>query len=390
MSDLLLYVVTGLLVINLIVLIIIMNTRPTGSLIKIEAGLEAMEKNIDKLNRTVMEEMLQNREQLAGSIKLFNEMIASQMSEISNLQRSQLDIFSQQLTNLTRTNEYRLDKMRDTIEEKLKHLQEDNSKKLDQMRATVDERLSSTLEQRLGESFKLVSERLEMVHKGLGEMQTLASGVGDLKRVLTNVKTRGTWGEIQLGNILEQILTPEQYSKNVATIKGSRERVEFAIKLPGKDEKGEETIWLPIDSKFPQEDYQRLLDAQEQGNSTKAEEAAKAMELKVKSFARDIRDKYISPPDTTDFGIMFLPTEGLYAEILRRPGLCDYLQRQYRIVIAGPTTLVALLNSLQMGFKTLAIEKRSSEVWNLLGAVKTEFGKFGDILDKTRKKLQEA
>jgi DNA recombination protein RmuC len=390
MSDLLLYVVTGLLVINLIVLIIIMNTRPTGSLIKIEAGLEAMEKNIDKLNRTVMEEMLQNREELAGSIKLFNEMIASQMSEISNLQRSQLDIFSQQLTNLTRTNEYRLDKMRDTIEEKLKHLQEDNSKKLDQMRATVDERLSSTLEQRLGESFKLVSERLEMVHKGLGEMQTLASGVGDLKRVLTNVKTRGTWGEIQLGNILEQILTPEQYSKNVATIKGSRERVEFAIKLPGKDEKGEETIWLPIDSKFPQEDYQRLLDAQEQGNSTKAEEAAKAMELKVKSFARDIRDKYISPPETTDFGIMFLPTEGLYAEILRRPGLCDYLQRQYRIVIAGPTTLVALLNSLQMGFKTLAIEKRSSEVWNLLGAVKTEFGKFGDILDKTRKKLQEA
>jgi DNA recombination protein RmuC len=390
MSDLLLYVVTGLLVINLIVLIIIMNTRPTGSLIKIEAGLEAMEKNIDKLNRTVMEEMLQNREELAGSIKLFNEMIASQMSEISNLQRSQLDIFSQQLTNLTRTNEYRRDKMRDTIEEKLKHLQEDNSKKLDQMRATVDERLSSTLEQRLGESFKLVSERLEMVHKGLGEMQTLASGVGDLKRVLTNVKTRGTWGEIQLGNILEQILTPEQYSKNVATIKGSRERVEFAIKLPGKDEKGEETIWLPIDSKFPQEDYQRLLDAQEQGNSTKAEEAAKAMELKVKSFARDIRDKYISPPETTDFGIMFLPTEGLYAEILRRPGLCDYLQRQYRIVIAGPTTLVALLNSLQMGFKTLAIEKRSSEVWNLLGAVKTEFGKFGDILDKTRKKLQEA
>ena len=390
MSDLLLYVVTGLLVINLIVLIIIMNTRPTCSLIKIEAGLEAMEKNIDKLNRTVMEEMLQNREELAGSIKLFNEMIASQMSEISNLQRSQLDIFSQQLTNLTRTNEYRLDKMRDTIEEKLKHLQEDNSKKLDQMRATVDERLSSTLEQRLGESFKLVSERLEMVHKGLGEMQTLASGVGDLKRVLTNVKTRGTWGEIQLGNILEQILTPEQYSKNVATIKGSRERVEFAIKLPGKDEKGEETIWLPIDSKFPQEDYQRLLDAQEQGNSTKAEEAAKAMELKVKSFARDIRDKYISPPETTDFGIMFLPTEGLYAEILRRPGLCDYLQRQYRIVIAGPTTLVALLNSLQMGFKTLAIEKRSSEVWNLLGAVKTEFGKFGDILDKTRKKLQEA
>jgi len=376
------YIVIGLLVINSVILM--------SRFIKLEARLEAMEKSIDKLDRTIMEEMLQNREEISGSIKIFNEMIASQMSEISNMQRNQLDIFSQQLANLTQTNEYRLDRMRDTIEAKLKHLQEDNSKKLDQMRATVDERLSSTLEQRLGESFRLVSERLEMVHKGLGEMQTLASGVGDLKKVLTNVKSRGTWGEIQLGNILEQILTPEQYSKNVATIKDSSERVEFAVKLPGKDERNGEAVWLPIDSKFPQEDYQRLLDAQEKGNPVKAEEAAKAMELKVKSFARDIRDKYISPPWTTDFGIMFLPTEGLYAEILRRPGLCDCLQREYRIVIAGPTTLIALLNSLQMGFRTLAIEKRSSEVWSLLGAVKTEFGKFGDILDKTRKKLQEA
>ena len=382
MTDMLMYIVIGLLVINSVILM--------SRFIKLEARLEAMEKSIDKLDRTIMEEMLQNREEISGSIKIFNEMIASQMSEISNMQRNQLDIFSQQLANLTQTNEYRLDRMRDTIEEKLKHLQEDNSKKLDQMRATVDERLSSTLEQRLGESFRLVSERLEMVHKGLGEMQTLASGVGDLKKVLTNVKSRGTWGEIQLGNILEQILTPEQYSKNVATIKDSSERVEFAVKLPGKDERNGEAVWLPIDSKFPQEDYQRLLDAQENGNPVKAEEAAKAMELKVKSFARDIRDKYISPPWTTDFGIMFLPTEGLYAEILRRPGLCDCLQREYRIVIAGPTTLIALLNSLQMGFRTLAIEKRSSEVWSLLGAVKTEFGKFGDILDKTRKKLQEA
>jgi len=390
MTDMLMYIVIGLLVINSVILVIIMNARPADKLIKLEARLEAMEKSIDKLDRTIMEEMLQNREEISGSIKIFNEMIASQMSEISNMQRNQLDIFSQQLANLTQTNEYRLDRMRDTIEEKLKHLQEDNSKKLDQMRATVDERLSSTLEQRLGESFRLVSERLEMVHKGLGEMQTLASGVGDLKKVLTNVKARGTWGEIQLGNILEQILTPEQYSKNVATIKGSSERVEFAVKLPGRDERNGEAVWLPIDSKFPQEDYQRLLDAQENGNPIKAEEAAKAMELKVKSFARDIRDKYISPPWTTDFGIMFLPTEGLYAEILRRPGLCDCLQREYRIVIAGPTTLIALLNSLQMGFRTLAIEKRSSEVWSLLGAVKTEFGKFGDILDKTRKKLQEA
>ncbi|HYF81848.1 MAG TPA: DNA recombination protein RmuC [Clostridia bacterium] len=390
MSDVLLMVVTGLLVINLIILIIIMNTGSAGKLIKLETRFEAMDKNIDKLDRTIKDEMLRNREELAGTNKNFNGMISSQMSEISSLQRNQLDIFSKQLTNLTQTNEHKLDKMRETIEERLRHLQEDNSKKLDQMRSTVDEKLSATLEQRLGESFKLVSERLEMVHKGLGEMQTLASGVGDLKRVLTNVKTRGTWGEIQLGNILEQILTNEQYSKNVATKKNSSERVEFAVKLPGRDEKNGEVVWLPIDSKFPQEDYQRLMDAQEQGNPTLAEESAKAMEIKIKSFAKDIRDKYIDPPSTTDFAIMFLPTEGLYAEVLRRPGLCDCLQREYRIIVAGPTNLIALLNSLQMGFRTLAIEKRSSEVWTLLGAVKTEFGRFGDILDKTQKKLQEA
>lgn len=390
MSDTLLYIVIGLLAVNSIILIIILINSPAGKLIKLETRFEAMERNIEKLDRTIMDEMLRNREELSGSIKTFNGMIASQMSEISSLQRSQLDIFSQQLANLTQTNEYRLEKMRETIEEKLKQLQEDNGKKLDQMRSTVDEKLSATLEQRLGESFKLVSERLEMVHKGLGEMQTLASGVGDLKKVLTNVKTRGTWGEIQLGNILEQILTGEQYSKNVATKKNSGERVEFAVKLPGRDGEGGEAVWLPIDSKFPQEDYQRLIDAQEQGDPIKAEESAKAMENRVKSFAKDIRDKYLDPPGTTDFGIMFLPTEGLYAEVIRRPGLCECLQREYRIVVAGPTTLIALLNSLQMGFRTLAIEKRSSEVWNLLGAVKTEFGKFGDILDKTHKKLQEA
>ncbi|HOE58023.1 MAG TPA: DNA recombination protein RmuC [Bacillota bacterium] len=390
MLDILLYVITGLLATNLIILIIIMKNSPADRIIKLETCFETMEKDVDKLNRTIMDEMLRNREELAGSIKVFNGMITSQMSEISGLQRSQLDIFSQQLANLTQANEYRLEKMRETIEEKLKYLQEDNNKKLDQMRATVDEKLNATLEQRLGESFRLVSERLEMVHKGLGEMQALATGVGDLKKVLTNVKTRGTWGEIQLGNILEQILTPEQYSKNVATRKNSSDRVEYAIKLPGRDGKEVEAVWLPIDSKFPQEDYQRLIDAQEQGNPAKAEEASKALEVSIKNSARDIRNKYINPPGTTDFGIMFLPTEGLYAEVLRRPGLCDCLQQQYRIVAVGPTNLVALLNSLQMGFRTIAIEKRSSEVWNLLGAVKTEFGKFGDILDKTQKKLQEA
>ncbi len=390
MSDILLMAITGLLVINLVILIIIMNAGSAGRLIKLEARLEVLDRNMERLDMTLKDEMLRNREELAGSNKTFNGMISSQISEISNLQRNQLDIFSKQLANLTQINENKMDRMRETIEERLRHLQEDNSKKLDQMRSTVDEKLSSTLEQRLGESFKLVSERLEMVHKGLGEMQTLASGVGDLKRVLTNVKTRGTWGEIQLGNILEQILTNEQYSKNVATKKNSNERVEFAVKLPGRDEKNDEVVWLPIDAKFPQEDYQRLMDAQEQGNPALAEEAAKALELRVRSFAKDIRDKYIDPPGTTDFAVMFLPTEGLYAEVLRRPGLCDCLQRDYRIVTAGPTTLIALLNSLQMGFRTLAIEKRSSEVWTLLGAVKTEFGRFGDILDKTRKKLQEA
>ncbi|MGE5677697.1 MAG: DNA recombination protein RmuC [Pseudomonadota bacterium] len=389
MSDILLPVAAALLVINLIVAIF-MNASLSGRLIKLEARLEGLERNMDRTDRTIKEEMLQDREEITDSMKTFNGMIAAQMSEISSMQRNQLDIFSQQLANLTQSNEYKLDKMRETVEDKLKQLQEDNSRKLEKMRETVDEKLHSTLEQRLGESFKQVSERLELVHKGLGEMQSLASGVGDLKRVLTNVKTRGTWGEVQLGNILEQVMTPEQYSRNVATRKNSAERVEFAVKLPGRDMKDGEVVWLPIDAKFPQEDYQRLMDAQEKGNPAMAEEAAKALEAKVKSFAKDIRDKYIDPPGTTDFGIMFLPTEGLYAEILRRPGLCDCLQRDYRIVAAGPTTLIALLNSLQMGFRTLAIEKRSSEVWVLLGAVKTEFGKFGDILDKTQKKLQEA
>jgi DNA recombination protein RmuC len=254
----------------------------------------------------------------------------------------------------------------------------------------VDDKLQSTLERRLADSFKQVSERLEQVYKGLGEMRSLATGVGDLKKVLTNVKTRGTWGEIRLSHILEQILAPDQYAVNVATKKSSNERVEFAIRLPGPDSHPDKIVWLPIDSKFPQEDYQRLLDAQEAADKTLAEKSVKNLEMRVKTEARAIREKYIDPPHTTDFGIMFLPVEGLYAEVLRRPGLCDSLQREYRIVVTGPTTLAALLNSLQMGFRTLAIEKRSSEVWELLGAVKTQFGKFGEVLAKTKKKLQEA
>jgi DNA recombination protein RmuC len=268
-------------------------------------------------------------------------------------------------------------------------LQDDNSKSLEQMRQTVDEKLQGTLEKRLGESFKLVSERLELVHKGLGEMQTLASGVGDLKRVLTNVKTRGTWGEIQLAALLEQILTPEQYDKNVAT-KLANERVEFTINLPGRSDDSSDCVWLPIDSKFPIEDYQRLVEAQEASDVEGAAAAGKQLEARVKSCARMICDKYLNPPKTTDFAIMFLPTEGLYAETVRRTGLVEILQRECRVVIAGPTTLAALLNSLQMGFRTLAIQQRSSEVWNLLAAVKEEFTKYGDVLSKVQKKLNEA
>ena len=258
------------------------------------------------------------------------------------------------------------------------------------MRATVDEKLHDTLEKRLGESFKLVSERLELVQRGLGEMQSLANGVGDLKKVLTNVKTRGTFGEIQLASLLEQILAPGQYDSNVETRKGSGQRVEFALKLPGRDGTSDGMVWLPLDAKFPQEDYLRLIEAEETADIFAAAEAKKLLDRAVREMAKNIRDKYLDPPHTTDFGVMFLPTEGLYAEVLRLPGLFDALQRDFKVMVAGPTTLAALLNSLQMGFRTLAIEKRSAEVWNLLGAVRTEFSKFGIILEKTRKKLVEA
>jgi len=335
-------------------------------------------------------ETRRNREELQTTLKSFNDSVLKQMTDIATLQKHQLDAFQNNLKQLSESNNQNLEKMRETIEKNLKALQEDNNKKIEQMRATVDEKLQSTLEKRLGESFKLVSDRLEQVHKGLGEMQNLASGVGDLKKVLTNVKTRGTWGEIQLESLLEQLLTPDQYEKNVKIKPKSTEFVEFAIKLPGKDPDDDTPVWLPIDAKFPQEMYQHVLTAQDAGDAEAVETATKQLEISIKKEARTIRDKYISPPMSTDFGILFLPTEGLYAEVLRRPGLHESLQRDYRVMIAGPTTLSALLNSLQMGFRTLAIEKRSSEVWKVLGGVKQEFVKFGDILDKTKKKLQEA
>jgi DNA recombination protein RmuC len=275
------------------------------------------------------------------------------------------------------------------VQEQLKALQEGNERKLEQMRATVDEKLHATLEQRLGESFKQVAERLEQVHQGLGEMQGLARDVGSLNRVLTNVKTRGIFGEVQLAGLLEQVFTPQQYAANVETVPGSGARVEFAIRLPGRGDDGT-TLWLPIDAKFPREDYERLLDAQDRADPQAAEAAARAIEVRLKAEARTIREKYVAAPHTTDFAILFVPTEGLYAEALRRPGLVETLQREHRVSLTGPTTLLATLSSLQMGFRTLALEKRSAEVWQVLGAVKTEFGKFGDVLAKTKKKLSEA
>jgi DNA recombination protein RmuC len=290
------------------------------------------------------------------------------------------------LAQLTQSNERRLEAIRQTIEQKLEALRADNTQKLEQMRATVDEKLQSTLEKRLGDSFKLVSDRLEQVHKGLGEMQSLATGVGDLKKVLTNIKTRGTWGEVQLENLLGQMLTSAQYERNVATRPGRGERVEFAIRLPGRGEGGE-PFWLPIDAKFPLEDFQRLQDAQDRADIAAVESFGKALEDRIRKQARDIHDKYVEPPYTTDFALLYLPVESLYAEVLRRPGLADIVQRESQVTLAGPTTLAAILNSLQMGFRTLAIEQRSGEVWKLLGAVKTDFGRFGDLLAKTKKQL---
>jgi len=351
--------------------------------------LQSVRQDISALRAESSLQAKQIREELAFNLKAYQDSLLNRMSEIASMQKNQLETFSDQLNRLTLSNEQKLDGMRLTLEDRMKLLQDDNNHKLEQMRLTVDEKLHATLETRLGESFKLVSDRLELVHKGLGEMQTLASGVGDLKKVLSNVKTRGIWGEIQLGNILEQVLSVEQYALNVATRPGSNERVEFAIRLPGL-EQGGGPVWLPIDAKFPQEDYLRLLEATEQGLVAQAEEAGRQLEKRIKAEAQIIRDKYLDPPHTTDFGIMFLPTESLYAEVVRRPGLLSSMQNDFRVIVSGPNTMLALLNSLAVGFRTLAIEKRSSEVWKLLGLVKTEFSRFGDVLEKTKKKLNEA
>ena len=337
------------------------------------------------------------REELGKMLNNFSQAISTQMASLAGMQNQQIENFALRVEQVRTTLQDSLARVqdlqrlsaketRDTLEQRLERLQQDNSAKLEQMRQTVDEKLHATLEQRLSESFRQVSERLEQVHKGLGEMQSLATGVGDLKRVLSNVKSRGTWGEVQLGALLEQVLVPAQYAKNVETRLGSGERVEYAIRLPGRD--GQSQVWLPIDSKFPIEDYERLTLAQERADPAAIEEAGKALEAQVKVEAKKIRDKYVQPPGTTDFAILFVPTEGLYAEVTRRPGLADFVQREYRVTIAGPMNLTMIINSLQMGFRTLAIEQRASEVWQLLATVKTEFGKFGDVLARTKAQLQ--
>jgi len=366
---------------------------------------EQMQQRLNNVRETVERQLAEGRseqtQRLAGTVTSletkFEALKSSTETKLDALGQQQGGALKDSRTELTSTlskmaeqTDKKLDELKGVVEAKLTQLQTDNSAKLEEMRKTVDEKLQGTLEKRLGESFSRVSEQLAQVHKGLGEMQTLATGVGDLKKVLTNVKTRGTWGEMQLGNLLEQILTPGQYEKNVATKSGSADRVEFAIKLPGRDLQDGKAVWLPIDAKFPKEDYERLVLAAEQADVDAVEQASKQLESRIKAEAADIHNKYIDPPNTTDFGILFLPTESLYAEVLRRIGLAESLQRDFRVVIAGPATLAALLNSLQMGFRTLAIEKRSSEVWTVLGAIKTEFGKFGGVIEKVQKKLQEA
>jgi DNA recombination protein RmuC len=355
-----------------------------------DAGVERQARDLrDEVARSAQG----TRQELGVTLGEFQRTLLAQQAEVARTQVASLhelaESLNKQLQELVRSNDQRMGEVRVSVETKLAAIQLDNEKKLEQIRATVDEKLHATLEQRLGASFRQVAERLEQVHRGIGEMQKLASDVGSLNRVLTNVKTRGLFGEVQLAALLEQALTLEQYATNVETVPGSGARVEFAVKLPGRRDDGA-PLWLPIDCKFPREDYERLVEAQEAADRVGVETHGRAIEMRLRKEALAIRDKYVSPPHTTDFGVMFLPTEGLYAEALRRPGLVESLQREYKVMLTGPTTLLATLSSLQMGFRTLALEKRTSEVWETLGAVKTEFSRFGDVLAKTKKKLDEA
>jgi DNA recombination protein RmuC len=386
------WLLPALAAINLLLLIVLLLRR----------GADA---RLDRLERELRDELARagsaGRQELGQGLSALQQTLLAQSGEALRTQNEQVDAMRVQLGQLQQALSLGMNQASAVLaeqlgalslanERRLAALQEGNEKKLDQMRATVDEKLHATLEQRLGESFKQVADRLEQVHKGLGEMQTLARDVGSLNRVLTNVKTRGIFGEVQLGNLLEQVLAPEQYAKNVETVPGSNERVEFAIRLPGSGPGAGRPLWLPIDAKFPRDDYERLLDAQERADKPAIEAAARAVEMRLRAEARTIREKYIAAPHTAEFAILFVPTEGLYAEALRRPGLMESLQREHRVTLCGPTTLLATLTSLSMGFRTLALEQRSAEVWEVLGAVKTEFAKFGDVLARTKKKLDEA
>ncbi|MEY3445621.1 MAG: hypothetical protein RIR45_376 [Pseudomonadota bacterium] len=415
MTEMILWMLLALALVNVAVLVWLALRRAdnAGALAAEQAAeqgrvavLAAVQGSAERLERELRREISESsrsgRQELALNLATFQQALVQQGAEATRTQNTQIDAFGQQLAVLQKTlsdtlnnqlsglsesNARRMNEVRETLEKQLAQLQATNATKLDEMRATVDEKLQATLQTRLGESFKQVADRLEQVHKGLGEMQTLAQGVGDLKHLLTNVKTRGIFGEAQLAGLLEQVFVPDQYAAQVATRPGNKNVVDFAIKLPGKSENGD-PLWLPIDAKFPNEDYERLLDAQGRADAVGAEAAGKALELRIRLEAKSITEKYVEPPFTTDFAILFLPTEGLYAEVLRRPGLMEALQREHRITLAGPTTLLAMLSSLQMGFRTLTLEKRSSEVWQVLGAVKTEFGKFGDVLAKVKSQTE--
>ncbi len=370
-------VLAALALLNLGVLIL-RRGREAGT----PSAAEQIDPRLERLERELRDELGRQAQATRGDLARLQQLLLAQGGEAARTQ-------NELLQRVAQSTDQRLAEMRAAVEARLKALQDGNDSKLEQMRATVDEKLHATLEQRLGESFRQVAERLEQVHQGLGEMQGLARDVGSLSRVLSNVKARGLYGEMQLAALLEQVFTPAQYAPNVETVPGSGARVEFAVRLPGRGE-GSAPLWLPIDAKFPREDYERLLEAQDRADAAAAEAAARALEARLRLEARTIGEKYLAAPHTTDFAVLFLPTESLYAEALRRPGLVEALQREHRVALAGPTTLLALLSSLQMGFRTLALEQRSAEVWQVLGAVKTEFAKFGDVLAKTKKKLDEA
>ena len=383
-TEVLLVVLALLVVVNLALLVrLLIRQRSAGADQAVREELRAGREEAAGRSREL-------REEVSGSLGKTAELLTTTVGQLGTTQKEQLESVTTQVRSLVESNQQRMDGLRATISEQLNEMREANEKKLEEMRRTVDEKLQGTLEKRLGESFKLVSERLDAVHKGLGEMQTLATGVGDLKNVLTNVKVRGTWAEYQLEAILEQVLTPEQFDRNVATREGSAERVEFAIRLPGRGDDPDDCVWLPIDSKFPQEDYLRLAEAAREGDADSVAQSTKELLRSVTQSAKTISDKYLNPPQTTDFAVLYLPTEGLYAEVLRQPGLISQLQQDHRVVVSGPTTIAALLSSLRLGFRTLAIEKQASEVWQVLAAVKTEFGKFGGVLDKVKKQLATA